>query len=114
MHFEFILNTFEAFDTPMVLDKGDKQYAYDIDGNKYIDLLGQNLCISVGYNRSRINNTVFSQMEKLQHATTMYYNEQSCSLAKELVEKIAEIVKMNGLRIQDTGYLSNKTNDMEN
>jgi alanine-glyoxylate transaminase / (R)-3-amino-2-methylpropionate-pyruvate transaminase len=82
------LATFEAYDEPMIVDRGEKQYLFDIDGEKYIDLLGQNLCISVGYNRSRINNAVFAQMEKLQHATTMYYNEQSCSLAKELVEKI--------------------------
>ena len=84
------LATFEAYDEPMVIDRGDKQYLFDIDGKKYVDLLGQNLCISVGYNRSRINNTIFKQMEKLQHATTMYYNEQSCTLAKELVEKIPE------------------------
>jgi alanine-glyoxylate transaminase/(R)-3-amino-2-methylpropionate-pyruvate transaminase len=82
------LATFEAYDEPMIVDRGKKQYLFDIDGNKYVDLLGQNLCISVGYNRTRINNAIFAQMEKLQHATTMYYNEQSCSLAKELVEKI--------------------------
>ena len=82
------LTTFEAYDEPMVIDRGNKQYLYDIDGNKYIDLLGQNLCISVGYNRSRINKAMTNQMEKLQHATTMYYNEQSCLLAKEIVEKL--------------------------
>lgn len=82
------LTTFEAYDDPMVIDKGNKQYLYDIDGNKYIDLLGQNLCISVGYNRSRINKAITKQMETLQHATTMYYNEQSCLLAKEIVEKL--------------------------
>jgi len=82
------LNTFEAFDTPMVLDKGDKQYVYDIDGNKYIDLLGQNLCISVGYNRKSINNAVINQMNRIQHTTTMYYSEQSGSLARELIERL--------------------------
>ena len=82
------LTTFEAYDEPMVVDRGNKQYLYDIDGREYIDLLGQNLCISVGYNRSRINNAITQQMKRLQHATTMYYNEQSCSLAKELVEKL--------------------------
>ena len=42
------LATFEAYDEPMIVDRGKKQYLFDIDGNKYVDLLGQNLCISVG------------------------------------------------------------------
>ena len=83
------LKTFEAFDDPMVLDRGDKQYLYDMDGNKYIDLLGQNLCVSVGYNHPRLNKVVYDQMTKLQHATTMYYTEPSTLLAKELVSTLS-------------------------
>lgn len=82
------LKTFEAFDDPMVLDRGDKQYLYDIDGKEYIDLLGQNLCVSVGYNHPRLNKVVHDQMTKLQHATTMYYTKPSTLLAKELVETL--------------------------
>lgn len=43
------LNTFEAYDKPLVLEKGKMQYMWDSEDNKYIDLLGQNLCISVGH-----------------------------------------------------------------
>ena len=84
------LKTFEAFDEPMVLDRGDKQYLYDIHGKKYIDLLGQNLCVSVGYNHPRLNKVVYDQMTKLQHATTMYYTEPSTKLAKEIVSTLPE------------------------
>ena len=43
------LRTFEAYDTPLVLTRGKMQYMWDSKDNKYIDLLGQNLCISVGH-----------------------------------------------------------------
>lgn len=82
------LATFQAYDTPMVLDKGDKHHLWDIQGNKYIDLLGQNLCISVGYNHPKVLESTTKQMKKLSHCTTMYYQEQSAKLAKELVEML--------------------------
>ncbi len=60
----------------------------DINGNKYIDLLGQNLCVSVGYGNEKILNYTIKQMTKLSHCTTMYYHEESARLAKSITEKI--------------------------
>ncbi len=37
------LKTFEASDEPFVLDRVYMQYLYDLNGKKYIDLVGQNL-----------------------------------------------------------------------
>jgi alanine-glyoxylate transaminase / (R)-3-amino-2-methylpropionate-pyruvate transaminase len=84
------LKTFEAYDKPMILEKGDKQYLWDIDGNKYLDLLGQNLCMSVGYNRTKIKTAVMEQMDKLAHCTTMYYHEEPGKLAENIVKKLPE------------------------
>jgi alanine-glyoxylate transaminase / (R)-3-amino-2-methylpropionate-pyruvate transaminase len=82
------LSTFEAYDKPLILKKGDKQYLWDIDDNKYIDLLGQNLCVSVGYNHPKIIGAATEQIKKLAHCTTMYYNEKPSTLYKQLVEKM--------------------------
>ncbi len=82
------LSTFEAYDSPLVLERGEMQYMWDDEGNKYIDLLGQNLCISVGHRHPKVVKAALDQMMKLPHCTTMYYHEESASLAKELVEKI--------------------------
>jgi len=82
------LKTFEAYDEPMILKKGDKQYLWDIDDNKYLDLLGQNLCMSVGYNRTKIKDAVVNQLDQLAHCTTMYYHEQPIKLAKNIVNKL--------------------------
>lgn len=82
------LSTFEAFDDPLVLTKGRMQYMWDDKNNKYIDLLGQNLCISVGHSHPKVVKAAVDQIHALPHCTTMYYHEQPSSLAKELVERI--------------------------
>ena len=40
---------FVPFKDPMVFRKGAMQYLWDVEGKKYIDLLGMNVCISVGH-----------------------------------------------------------------
>jgi alanine-glyoxylate transaminase / (R)-3-amino-2-methylpropionate-pyruvate transaminase len=84
------LATFQAYDTPVVLDRGDGCNLWDIEGNKYIDLLGQNLCMSVGYGNKPIIKAAIEQMTRLPHCTTMYYHEQSSNLAKELVDMMPD------------------------
>ena len=82
------LKTFEAYDKPLVVDKALMQYMWVSDVGKCIDLLGQNLCISVGHCHPRVVEKATEQMKKLSHCTTMYYNEQSSLLAKDLVERM--------------------------
>jgi len=82
------LKTFEAYQEPFILDRGHMQYVWDDKGNKYIDLLGQNLCISVGHSHPIVTKSAISQMKKLSHCTTMYYNEMPSLLAKKLVETL--------------------------
>jgi alanine-glyoxylate transaminase/(R)-3-amino-2-methylpropionate-pyruvate transaminase len=82
------LRTFEAFTKPFVLDRGEMQYVFDDKGKQYIDLLGQNLCISVGHCHPTVVNKATEQMKKLAHCTTMYYNEMPSLLAKKLIETL--------------------------
>ena len=82
------LKTFEAYDKPFVVERGDMQYMWDSEGNKYTDLLGQNLSISVGHCHAEVVNDAVKQMKKLSPCTTMYYNEQSAKLAKELIQTL--------------------------
>ena len=82
------LKTFEAFSDPFVIDKGYMQHIWDINGNKYIDVVGQNICVSVGHCHPVVVNKASLQMKKLAHCSSMYYNEQSALLAKKLVQKL--------------------------
>ena len=40
---------FVPYETPLIFRRGKGQYLWDETGKKYIDLLGMNLCISVGH-----------------------------------------------------------------
>lgn len=64
------------------------QYMWDSDGNKLIDLLGQNLCVSMGHCHPKIVKRASDQLHKLSHCTTMYYHKESSELAKEIISKI--------------------------
>ena len=82
------LSTFQAYDNPLILKKGKMQYIWDFNNKKYIDLLGQNLCISVGHCHPKVVNAATTQLKTLSHCTTMYHHKEPSYLAKELVEKL--------------------------
>jgi len=79
------LRTFQAYSRPLVLQRGDAHYLWDVDGKKYVDLMAQNLCISVGYNHPLVTSEVKKQIERLAHCTTMYFQAAPAHLAEELV-----------------------------
>lgn len=84
------LKTFEAYKSPLVLERGNMQYVYDKHNNKYLDMTSHNIVVSVGHSHPTVKKMVFDQIEKLPHCSTMYYNEKPGLLAKKLVEKLPE------------------------
>lgn len=74
-----------AYDEPMILDRGEGTYLFDESGKRYLDCLGQNLCISLGYNHPVVTEAAVNQLRKLQHCTTMYLNREPGLYAEELI-----------------------------
>lgn len=79
------LRTFVAFERPLLLQRGQGAHLWDADGRRYLDCLGQNLCISVGYDHPGVNAAVIEQMRSIQHVTTMYHHPGPAQFAEELV-----------------------------
>jgi 4-aminobutyrate aminotransferase-like enzyme len=79
------------FQQPLVADRGEMQYIYDVEGNKYLDFFGGILTVSVGHCNPKISGKVAAQVQKLQHTSTLYPNEHIVALA----EKIAHITPGN-------------------
>ena len=79
------------FQQPLVADRGEMQYIWDLDGNKYLDFFGGILTVSVGHCNPKVSAKVAEQVNKLQHTSTLYPNEQIVALA----EKIAQITPGN-------------------
>ncbi|WP_109313594.1 aspartate aminotransferase family protein [Ruegeria sp. AU67] len=78
------LTRFTPFREPIVFKKGQGQYLWDTEGRKYTDLLGMNVCISVGHSHPRVVAAATAQAQELTHCTTMFYHPTPAHLAEEL------------------------------
>ncbi len=75
---------FVPFKNPMVFRKGSMQYLWDVEGRKYTDLLGMNVCISVGHSHPKVVAAAMEQARELTHCTTMFYHPVPAHFAEEL------------------------------
>ncbi|WP_170327711.1 aspartate aminotransferase family protein [Ruegeria arenilitoris] len=75
---------FVPFKEPMVFKKGSMQYLWDVEGRKYTDLLGMNVCISVGHSHPKVVAAAMEQAQELTHCTTMFYHPVPAHFAEEL------------------------------
>ncbi|GAW36902.1 5-aminovalerate aminotransferase DavT [Roseovarius sp. A-2] len=75
---------FVPYQKPLILKNGKMQYCWDELGNKMTDLLGMNLCISVGHAHPAVVEAVTDQVKELTHCTTMFHHPVPAHLAEEL------------------------------
>lgn len=80
--------SFMPYRTPLVFARGERQYLWDETGKRYIDLLGMNVCISVGHAHPVVNAAVQAQIGQLQHCTTMFSHPVPAQYAEELVARL--------------------------
>ena len=78
------LTKFVPFREPIVFKRGRGQYLWDTDERRYTDLLGMNVCISVGHSHPRVVEAAMEQARELTHCTTMFYHPTPAHLAEEL------------------------------
>ena len=75
------------YQQPLVADRAHMQYVWDLEGRKYLDFFGGILTLSVGHTHPKVTAAVKTQVDRLQHASTLYPNEAIV----ELAEKVAQI-----------------------
>lgn len=75
---------FVPYKTPLIIKRGAGQYLWDEKGNKYLDMLGMNLCVSVGHSHPAVVEAIRRQAEDIQHCTTMFYHPVPAHFAEEL------------------------------
>jgi 4-aminobutyrate aminotransferase len=74
------------FQKPLVADHASMQYLWDIEGNKYLDFFGGIVTIGVGHCHPKVTSKIKAQVDKLQHTSTVYPNEQIVALAEKLAQ----------------------------
>src|SRR5579872_5506026 len=79
------------YQKPLVADHAEMQHVWDVEGRRYLDFFGGILTVSVGHCNPKVTSKVNAQVNKLQHLSTLYPNEQIVALA----EKIAQITPGN-------------------
>lgn len=76
---------FVPYEEPLIFQRGQGQYLWDEKGNQYIDLLGMNVCVSVGHAHPEIVKAIHEQASQLIHCTTMFYHPVPAQYAEELI-----------------------------
>jgi 4-aminobutyrate aminotransferase len=75
------------YEQPLVVDRAHMQHVSDLEGRQYLDFFGGILTISVGHTNPKVTAAIKTQVDRLQHTSTLYSTEAIVNLA----EKIAQI-----------------------
>jgi len=79
-----LLHTYNRF--PIVFDRGEGVYLYDLDGKKYLDYVAGIGVFALGYGNKEYNDAVKAQVDKILHTSNYYYNVPAIEAAK-LIKK---------------------------
>lgn len=74
------------FSDPLVTDHASMQHLWDVEGNKYLDFFGGIVTISVGHCNPRVTSKIKAQIDRLQHASTLFPNEAAAAIAEKLAQ----------------------------
>jgi 4-aminobutyrate aminotransferase-like enzyme len=86
-HKQYLFPSITTYYTdPLVTDHASMQYLWDTDGKKYLDFFGGIVTISVGHSNPRVTEKIKAQVDKLQHASTVFPNEGIVALAEKLAQ----------------------------
>ena len=99
---------FMYYQEPINLVRGDMQYLYDETGKQYLDAIGGIVTISVGHCHPEVIKKTKAQIDRLQHATTIYLHPAMPLLAKKLAEKMPQA----DLKVSFFTNSGSETNDL--
>jgi 4-aminobutyrate aminotransferase-like enzyme len=86
-HKEYLFNCVATYyKDPLVLDHGKGQYLCDVEGKQYLDFLGGIVTISVGHANEKVTSKIKAQIDRLQHASTLFPSEPIVALAEKMAQ----------------------------
>ena len=86
-------NLFQVYNRfPVVFDKGEGVYLYDVEGKKYLDFASGIGVMAFGYGDKEYGDGLKAQIDKLTHTSNLYYH-QPMILAAEQVCKVSGMDK---------------------
>lgn len=113
-HREFLFPAVSTFyEEPLSLVRGEGEYVWDDNGNKYLDCFGGILTVSVGHCEPRVTKAWTDQASTITHTSTLYANTPQGDLAEKLAEISPGNLKKSfftnsGTEADDTAVLAAK------
>ncbi|MGA2714202.1 MAG: aspartate aminotransferase family protein [Bryobacteraceae bacterium] len=71
---------------PLVLERGDGPYMWDVNGKRYLDFIAGIGVNALGQNHPRIVRVIQEQAARLIHTSNLFYNQFQGPLAKRIAE----------------------------
>lgn len=84
---------------PLVLEKGEGIWVWDIDGNKYLDCLSAYSAVNQGHCHPKIIDAMISQARKITLTSRAFHNDQMGIF----LEKLCQMAKMDKALPMNTG-----------
>ncbi|KAJ8911427.1 hypothetical protein NQ315_005960 [Exocentrus adspersus] len=81
------------YSKPLALHQGHKQWLFDINGNRYLDMFAGICTVSVGHCHPRITEAVTQQMQTLGHVSNVYYHSKIHEYSKRLADTLPANLK---------------------
>ena len=94
-------------DGPLILDKGQGVYVWDLEGNEYLEGMAGLWCTSLGFNNERLIDAAVAQMRKLPTYHTFFHRSNMPAI--DLAEKMLSIapVPMSKVWFANSGSEAN-------
>jgi 4-aminobutyrate aminotransferase-like enzyme len=86
-HKEYLFPAVAMFyEEPIALARGEGEYVWDEEGNRYLDCWGGVLTVSVGHSNPTVTGAIIEQLNTIQHTTTLYASKPQSDLAEKLYQ----------------------------
>lgn len=94
---QVLMHTYGRY--PVVLERGEGVYLYDLDGKKYLDFGAGIAVFALGYHHAEYNDALKEQIDKLLHTSNYFYNVP----AVKACEKIAQMTGLARVFLTNSG-----------
>ena len=78
------------FRDPIMIVEGHMQWLFDETGKRYLDMLAGIVTVSCGHCHPKVTAAIHEQVDRLQHATTIYLHPGMPDFARKLASKMPE------------------------
>jgi alanine-glyoxylate transaminase / (R)-3-amino-2-methylpropionate-pyruvate transaminase len=79
---------FTLYKDPIMIVEGHMQWLWDETGKRYLDMLAGIVTVSCGHCHPKVTAAIKDQVDRLQHATTIYLHSGMPEFAKKLASKM--------------------------